>query len=200
MTIPRVFTVGHGTRSVEELVELLGQGFLTFGGSAGRARCAPEPPDTLVDVRRFPGSRRSPHLARPALAAALPPLGVTYVFRGDELGGRRSGGPGSPHLALRDASFRAYADHMETPAFQAALDELIADARAGRRLAVMCAETVWWRCHRRLIADALVVRGVEVIHLLGPGQRAAHRLEPSARVEGSRLIYDVGAQRALPLG
>jgi len=184
MTMPRIFTVGHGTRSVEELVLLLGEG----------------PADTLVDVRRFPGSRRSPHLARPALAAALPALGVTYVFRGDELGGRRSGQAGSPHVALREASFRAYADHMETPAFQAALGELEADARAGRRVAVMCAETVWWRCHRRLIADALVVRGVEVIHLIGPGKHARHALEASARVEGSRLIYDVGAQGELPLG
>ncbi|MGK4008670.1 DUF488 domain-containing protein [Sorangium sp. So ce1036] len=180
-----VFTVGHGTRSLEELVELLGE------GSA----------DTLVDVRRFPGSSRSPHLSRDALARALPPLGVTYVFRGDTLGGRRSGREGSPHLAWENASFRAYADHMETDAFQRALAELEAEARAGRRMALMCAETLWWRCHRRLIADALVARGLPVVHLLGRGARAPHALNPAARIDGAgHLIYDLGAQRALPLG
>lgn len=179
-----IFTIGHGTRSVEEIVALLGEA----------------PADTLVDVRRFPGSRRSPHLSREALAAALPLLGVTYSFRGEALGGRRSGSPRSPHAALRDPSFRAYADHMETPAFQAALDALVEEARAGRRLALMCAETLWWRCHRRLIADALVTRGLEVVHLIGPGSRAAHALDAIARVEGARLIYDVGAQAELPLG
>ncbi|WP_437287659.1 DUF488 domain-containing protein [Sorangium sp. So ce406] len=180
-----VFTVGHGTRSVEELVELLGEG----------------PADTLVDVRRFPGSTRSPHLARAALAEALPPLGVTYVFRGDTLGGRRTGRDDSPHLAWDNPSFRAYADHMDTDAFQRALSELVAEARAGRRMAVMCAETLWWRCHRRLIADALVARGLAVVHLIGPGARAPHALNPAARPDGAgRLIYDVGAQRALPLG
>jgi uncharacterized protein (DUF488 family) len=88
---------------------------------------------------------------------------------------------------------------METAAFQQALAELEAEARAGRSIAIMCAETLWWRCHRRLIADALVARGIEVIHLLGPGQRAAHSLDPAARVDDSRLIYDVGAQATLPL-
>ncbi|XXT19097.1 DUF488 domain-containing protein [Sorangium sp. So ce429] len=180
-----VFTVGHGTRSLEELVELLGEG----------------PADTLVDVRRFPGSSRSPHLARAALAEALPPLGVTYVFRGDTLGGRRTGRDDSPHVAWENPSFRAYADHMETDAFQRALAEVEAEARAGRRLALLCAETLWWRCHRRLIADALVARGLAVVHLLGPGARAPHALNPAARPDGAgHLIYDVGAQRALPLG
>jgi uncharacterized protein (DUF488 family) len=178
-----IFTIGHGTRSVEELVELLGEG----------------PADTLVDVRRFPGSRRSPHLAREALAASLPPLGVAYVFRGEALGGRRQARVGSPNIAWQDPSFRAYADHMDTPAFQKALADLEAEARAGRRMAAMCAETLWWRCHRRLIADALVARGHEVVHLLGPGERALHSLNPAARLDDcGRLIYDAGVQRALP--
>ncbi|MCC6559101.1 MAG: DUF488 domain-containing protein [Polyangiaceae bacterium] len=182
---PRIFTLGHGARSVEEIVALLGEG----------------PADTLVDVRRFPGSRRHPHLARAALAASLPELGVAYVFRGEALGGRRSGRPGSPHVAWEDPSFRAYADHMETPAFQAALDALEREARAGRRIAVMCAETLWWRCHRRLIADALVARGVEVVHLIGPASHAAHALHPAARLDGAgRLVYDVGSQPTLPFG
>ncbi|KYF74690.1 hypothetical protein BE15_27155, partial [Sorangium cellulosum] len=175
--VDTVFTIGHGTRGLEELVELLGEG----------------PADTLVDVRRFPGSARSPHLARAALAEALPPLGVTYVFRGDTLGGRRTGRDDSPHVVWENPSFRAYADHMETDAFQRALSELVAEARAGRRMAVMCAETLWWRCHRRLIADALVARGLAVVHLLGPGARAPHALNPAARPDGAgHLIYDVG--------
>lgn len=179
-----VFTLGHGTRSLEEIVLLLGQG----------------PADTLVDVRRFPGSRRSPHLAGDALAEALPRLGVTYVFRGEALGGRRQGRAGSPHVAWDNPSFRAYADHMETDTFQRALAEVDAEARAGRRIALMCAETLWWRCHRRLIADALVARGLEVVHLLGPGARAPHVLHPAARIDAAgRLIYDVGAQGVLPL-
>jgi uncharacterized protein (DUF488 family) len=183
--VDTVFTVGHGTRSLEELVALLGEG----------------PADTLVDVRRFPGSSRSPHLARAALAEALPPLGVTYVFRGDALGGRRTGRADSPHIAWENASFRAYADHMETDAFQRALSEIEAEARAGRRMALLCAETLWWRCHRRLIADALVARGLTVVHLIGPGAQAAHELNPAARPDGAgHLIYDVGAQRPLPLG
>lgn len=178
-----LFTLGHGTRSLEELVELLGEG----------------PADTLIDVRRHPGSRRSPHLAREALAASLPPLGVAYVFRGEALGGRRHAHPGSPHAAWEDPSFRAYADYMDTPVFQHALAELAAEAQAGRRMALMCAETLWWRCHRRLIADALVARGLEVVHLLGPGARAPHPLNPAVRLDDSgRLIYDVGAQRRLP--
>lgn len=180
-----IHTVGHGTRSVEELVLLLGEG----------------PADTLVDARRYPGSRRSPHLARAALAVSLPTLGVKYEFRGEVLGGRRSERPASPHVAWEDPSFRAYADHMETPAFQQALAELEAEARAGRRLALMCAETLWWRCHRRLIADALVARGAEVVHLIGPGARAVHALHPAARLDDAgRLIYDRGTQAALPLG
>lgn len=180
-----VFTVGHGTRSLEELVELLGEG----------------PADTLVDVRRYPGSTRSPHLSRDALARALPPLGVTYVFRGDTLGGRRTGREDSPHIAWDNESFRAYADHMETDAFQRALSEIEAEARAGRRMALMCAETLWWRCHRRLIADALVARGLPVVHLLGRGTRTPHELHPAARLDDAgHLIYDLGTQRPLPLG
>jgi uncharacterized protein (DUF488 family) len=181
MARPTLFTIGHGARSLEELVLLLGEA------------AAPR----LVDVRRYPGSRRHPQFGRTALEAALPSLGVTYAFRGDALGGRRSSRAGSPHCALREAAFRGYADHMETPEFQAALDELIAGARAGERAAVMCAETLWWQCHRRLIADAVVARGLEVVHLMAPGKTMVHELSEAARViAGGRLVYDVGA---LPL-
>jgi len=177
MTKPTLFTIGHGARTVEEMVALLGE--------------ANAP--VLVDVRRFPGSRRHPHLGRAALEATLPALGVTYLFRGEALGGRRHGRPGSPHTALREPAFRAYADHMESPTFQAALGELIDEARAGRRMAVMCAETVWWQCHRRLIADGLLARGMEVVHLVNPGRQMIHELNESARVvAGGQLVYDVG--------
>jgi uncharacterized protein (DUF488 family) len=175
-----VWTVGHGTRSTEELVELLGEADVR----------------TLVDVRRFPASRRHPHMARERLAVDLPRGGIRYEWRGDALGGRRKGSPGSRHAALRDPSFRAYADHMASAEFQAALEALLEEERP----AVMCAETLWWRCHRRLIADALVARGVEVVHLIGPGQHAAHRLTGCARLapEGG-LVYDrVDLQQDLP--
>lgn len=122
-------TVGHGTRTTEQLAAVLRDG--------GVAR--------LVDVRRFPGSRRHPHLSREALARDLP---LAYEWWGEELGGRRSGAPQSPHTHWRNASFRAYADWMDTPVFQEALDRLLASA-AATPTAVMCAETLWWRCHRR---------------------------------------------------
>lgn len=181
MDKPVLFTVGHGARSLEELVALLGEG----------------PAPVLVDVRRYPGSRRHPHFGRAALEAALPALGVTYEFAGDALGGRRHGRPDSPHRALREPAFRAYADHMDTPEFQAALGQLAGRARAGERMAILCAETLWWQCHRRLVSDALVARGIDVVHLMAPGKHMAHELNPAARVTpDGRLVYDVGV---LPL-
>lgn len=167
-----VYTVGHSTRTLEELLALLGErGVLT-----------------LVDVRRFPGSRRQPHFAGPALAEALRNAGVAYVHERD-LGGRRTPRPGSPNTAWRVKGFRGYADHMATAPFRAALDRLIATAERSTS-AIMCAEALPWRCHRRLIADALVVRGVRVCHLISAGRMAEHRLDPAARVlEGGQVIY-----------
>jgi uncharacterized protein (DUF488 family) len=179
-----VFTVGHGTRSVEELAAIL--------RAAGVGR--------LVDVRRFPGSRRHPHLAREALVASLPPLGIEYAWRGDVLGGRRRAIAASRHPAWRVEAFRAYADYMDTPAFRAALGELEADAQRSPPMAVMCAETLWWRCHRRLIADALTVDGHEVIHLLSEKARAPHELSKHLRVDDEgRPVYDLGESLELPV-
>jgi uncharacterized protein (DUF488 family) len=125
-------------------------------------------------VRRHPGSRRNPYLSRQALAADLPALGVAYEWRGEELGGRRRPAQPTRHPEWSDAGFRGFADYMDTPEFQAALHRLTTDAAQGPPLAVMCAETLWWRCHRRLIAEAAVAEGTEVIHILGPGQTQAH--------------------------
>ena len=168
-----VYTAGHGARSAPEFTALL----LEAGV------------EVLVDVRRFPGSRRHPHFSRPALAQTLEEAGISYRWRGDDLGGRRPASPGSPHVGWREEPFRGFADHMETRQFRDAVDALVADATEAP-LAVMCAETVWWRCHRRLIADALVVAGAEVVHLMGPRSRAVHTLTPWLRVDGDRLVYD----------
>ena len=142
-----VWTVGHGERGLDDLVALLLE----------------VPVDLLVDVRRYPGSRRHPQFARESLATALPRAGVEYSWRGEALGGRRKG-TGAPS-AWRNASFAAYAEHMLTSQFREALAEVEREARSGRRMALMCAETLWWRCHRRLIADALVRDGFAVRHL-----------------------------------
>jgi uncharacterized protein (DUF488 family) len=162
-TTPTVLTIGHSTRALAEFLELLAE----FGAT------------TLVDVRRFPGSRRYPHFGGPALARSLAGAGVGYVPEPD-LGGRRDPAPDSPNAAWRVAAFRGYADHMATPEFRAGLERVRARAAEGRPV-IMCAEAVPWRCHRQLIADALVARGVAVRHILGPGQERAHELSPSAR-------------------
>lgn len=169
-----VFTIGHGERSTAALIDAL---------RASGVR-------SLVDVRRFPGSRRHPHLARAALERALPAAGIDYTWRGDLLGGRREP-PDHPtrHPAWRVAAFRNYADWMDGDAFQRELERLEADAAASP-LAVMCAETLWWRCHRRLLADALAVRGHQVLHIMAAGQEVEHPLHPALRVEGGRPVYD----------
>jgi uncharacterized protein (DUF488 family) len=175
-----LFTIGHGTRSIDELATVL-------HGSAI---------ELLVDVRRQPGSRRNPHFARESLEAELPGRGIAYEWWGPALGGRRRSNGASRHLAWRDPAFRAYADHMETSEFVDALESLLGRAAASPT-AVMCAETLWWRCHRRLISDAAVVRGVDVVHL-GLGVPSTHRLTPEARVDtGHRIVYDVGVPREL---
>jgi uncharacterized protein (DUF488 family) len=136
--------------------------------------------ERLVDVRRFPGSRRHPHFGAEPLERALAQAGIRYVHEPD-LGGRRTASAASPNTAWRSASFRAYADYMATPAFRAALDRLLAHAAAGPT-AIMCAEAVPWRCHRQLIADVLVARGHEVRHITTAARAEPHRLNPSAVV------------------
>lgn len=176
-----LLTVGHGTLDGEAFADLL--------AGAGVER--------LVDVRRHPGSRRHPQFGRDALAATLADRGIGYRWD-EDLGGRRKTAEDSPHVALRDRSFRGYADHMETAVFRDAIERLIADAGTATT-AIMCAESVWWRCHRRLIADHLTLaRDLPVEHLMHDGRRAPHSPTDGARGEGNRVVYDVGVTP--PLG
>lgn len=174
-----VFTVGHSTRSLDELV-----GLLVAHGV-----------ELLADVRTVPRSRRNPQFDRHALGGPLGAHGIDYVHLG-ALGGLRRSGPGSPNGAWRNASFRGYADHMGTDEFRRGLDELVALASQACT-AVMCAEAVPWRCHRSLLADALVVRGIEVRHILSPHRAEPHHLTPFARVEGTRVTYPPEQPRLL---
>ncbi|MDQ4018520.1 MAG: DUF488 domain-containing protein [Actinomycetota bacterium] len=163
-----VFTIGHGARPAGELVDCL-----------RAARVA-----TLVDVRRFPGSRRHPQFNRDALAATLEAAGIAYRHA-EELGGRRTGEPGEERYAcIQTPAFRSYAARMRTAAWQEALDAALADERP----CFMCAETPWWRCHRRLIAELLHVRGHEVLHLLGPHEVRPHRPWDVAETRDGRLF------------
>ena len=172
-----VFTVGHGNRSTDELVAVLG------GAGVGR----------LVDVRRFPASRHNPHLSREALAPALEQHGIAYFWRGEELGGRRKSKGPSRHPAWTVPGFRAYADFMGTQTFRRALSDLRREAGFDPPLALMCAETLWWKCHRQLIADALAMDDFEVVHLLGAGKTQVHVLHPALRIDDhGRPVYDRG--------
>jgi uncharacterized protein (DUF488 family) len=177
-----LLTVGHGTLPADDFAALL--------GTAGV--------DHLVDVRSFPGSRRHPHFGREEMERWVPASGVDYCWAPD-LGGRRRPVPGSPHVTLRNESFRAYADHMSTPAFRAAVDELTSVA-ARQRVAVMCSESVWWRCHRRLLADHLTLAaGCHVVHLMHDGRTIDHPLTEGVRPADAGVVYD-GSSPGLPLG
>jgi uncharacterized protein (DUF488 family) len=143
--------------------------------------------ELVVDVRRFPGSRRLPQFSGDALGASLEAHGIAYRWLA-ALGGRRRPDAASTSPGWRHPAFRAYADHVATEEFAAGLMELLMLAQ-GLRTAVMCAEVLWWRCHRRIIADVLVVIGVEVIHIRDVGTAEAHRLELPARVVDGRLTY-----------
>ena len=143
--------------------------------------------ELIADVRRFPGSRRLPQYAADALEATLAAHGIAYRWL-PALGGRRRPDPSSPNTGWRHPAFRAYADHLGGEEFAGGLLELLTAAR-GLRTAVMCAEVLWWRCHRRLIADVLVSLGVPVAHIRDAGAAEAHRLAPPARLVRGRLTY-----------
>ena len=172
-----LFTVGHSTHPLAGLLDLLGR----HGIAA------------LADVRRFPGSRKHPHFHRDSLAVSLPAAGVEYRWF-EALGGRRqkSSSGGSRNLGLRNESFRNYADYMATPEFREAIGQLLALARQ-KRTAVMCAEGLFWRCHRRLVSDYLLTRGVTVFHIMPAGDLRPHTLTAGARVEDGELSYPPAA-------
>jgi uncharacterized protein (DUF488 family) len=172
-----IFTIGHSTHEPAAFVELLRDPGI----------------ELLVDVRRYPSSRRFPWFNRRELERSLGEAGIGYRHL-EGLGGRRDPAPGSPNSGWRVGQFRGYADHMGSDEFGAALEQL-GQLAGERRTAVMCAEAQWWRCHRRLLSDALLVRGVEVVHLDARGGSERHELTPFAVVEEGRLRYPPPQQR-----
>lgn len=178
----RALTIGHSTHPID-----------AFTGLLTRHRV-----DTLVDVRRHPGSRAQPQFNVEPLRAALAQAGVDYAWL-EALGGRRRTRPDSHNTRWRNASFRGYADYMETPAFAAAFADLAALVDA-KRCALMCAEALWWRCHRSLIADALQASGRPVAHIGADGTLVAHPYTAAAWLDNGRLRYDADPEQPrLPL-
>jgi uncharacterized protein (DUF488 family) len=166
-----IWTVGHSNHSAENFREILTAHTI----------------EHVVDVRRFPGSRRLPQFASTTLERELAIANVSYQWI-ESLGGRRRPSLTSPNTAWRNASFRAYADHIASEEFADGLSELLMTAN-GRRTAVMCAEVLWWRCHRRIISDVLVSLGIEVIHIRDRFVTEEHRLAPPARIVRGALTY-----------
>lgn len=167
----KIWTVGHSTRSGEEFIRIL------------RAQGV----EVLVDVRTFPGSRRYPQFNREALSESLKQAGIRYKHE-PRLGGRRRARPDSHNTAWRNEQFRGYADHMETDEFKNGVRELL-ELASQARVAVMCAEAVWWRCHRSLIADYLKAEGHEVIHILDEKKTEEHPFTSAARIVDGKLSY-----------
>lgn len=166
-----IFSIGHSTRPLDQFIQLLQAHGVTL----------------LADVRTVPRSRHNPQFNRDTLPEALANAGIGYQHL-PGLGGLRRAVPDSPNTGWRNASFRGYADYMQTPAFTAALDELLGLAQ-DKQVAIMCAEAVPWRCHRSLIADALFVRGIQVMHIVGAGHAQVHRPTPFAHMEGTSVTY-----------
>ena len=172
----QLWTIGHSVRPWQEFVDML---------LAARI-------EVLADVRRFAGSRRNPQFGGQAMAATLSGSGIDYVPL-PELGGRRTARADSPNVAWRNAGFRGYADYMQTADYQHAHARLAGLATQGR-VAVMCAEAMWWQCHRSLIADDFKARGWQVVHLLAPGREQEHPYTGAARLVEGRLDYTAAGQ------
>jgi len=188
----RIWTIGHSTRTIDEFISLLKANEINL----------------LADVRAWPGSKRYPHFNKDVLAKSLSEQGIRYEHF-PELGGKRKSKPDSRNTAWRNASFRGYADYMETEQFQNGIERLLNIAGQGAAtwavaekrydgseavtpcaIAIMCAEAVWWRCHRSLIADCLKARGVEVLHVLGATKVDPHPYTPAARIVNGELSYE----------
>src|SRR6187549_2753814 len=168
----RIWTIGHSTRMIDEFISLLKENEIKL----------------LADVRAFPGSKRYPQFNKDVLAESLNVHGIRYEHF-PELGGKRKSKPDSRNTAWRNASFRGYADYMETEQFQKGIERLLQVAAEAGRTGIMCAEAVWWRCHRSLIADYLKIRGVEVLHILSPTKVEPHPYTSAASIVDGRLSY-----------
>ncbi|HEY2102483.1 MAG TPA: DUF488 domain-containing protein [Chthoniobacterales bacterium] len=166
----KIWTIGHSTRTIEEFIDVL--------RSVGI--------ELVADVRLLPGSKRHPQFNRSELDRSLHDAGMNYMHF-PELGGRRKPRADSPNTAWRNESFRGYADHMETEEFRCGIERLY--KLADRKIALMCAEAVWWKCHRALIADYLKSRGVEIDHILGRGKTELHPFTSAARLIEGKLSY-----------
>jgi uncharacterized protein (DUF488 family) len=168
----RIWTIGHSTRSIDEFISLLNANGIKM----------------LADVRSFPGSRRYPHFGKAALAQSLNAPAIRYEHF-PELGGRRKPKPDSHNTAWRNASFRGYADYMETHAFRDGMGRLVQLACEAGPVAIMCAEALWWRCHRSLVSDYLKPRGIEVTHILEANKIEPHPYTSAARIVNGELSY-----------
>ncbi|HZX00426.1 MAG TPA: DUF488 domain-containing protein [Trueperaceae bacterium] len=166
-----IYTIGHSTRSLDEFVAMLKAHGVT----------------SLIDIRTIPKSRRHPHFAGETLAESLPDAGVSYDWM-EALGGLRKPKPDSENSAWRNLSFRGYADHMQTEAFNAAVDELVRRSQDAS-VAIMCSEAVPWRCHRSLVGDALLARGVKVLDIMSDTKATPYELTSFALVDGTRVTY-----------
>jgi uncharacterized protein (DUF488 family) len=168
----RIWTIGHSTRAIDEFISLLKENKIQL----------------LVDVRAFPSSKRYPQFNKDALAESLNVHGIHYEHF-PELGGKRKSKPDSRNIAWRNASFRGYADYMETEQFQKGIEHLLDLASEAGPTAIMCAEAVWWRCHRSLVADYLKARGVKVLHVLGANKVEPHPYTSAAHIVDGTLSY-----------
>jgi uncharacterized protein (DUF488 family) len=167
-----IWTIGHSTRNIDDFIWLLEENGIKL----------------LADVRSWPGSKRYPQFNREALAESLNARGIRYEHF-SQLGGRRKPNPDSRNTAWRNASFRGYADYMETEQFHKGAERLLALAREAGPAAIMCAEALWWRCHRALISDYLKARGIEVIHIVDANKNEAHPFTSAARIVDGALSY-----------
>ena len=167
-----IYSIGHGARPLDEFLETLRTAAI----------------ETLVDIRTAPGSRKHPHFGKDPLAKALEASGIAYLHL-KELGGFRKPAADSPNTALRNDAFRGYADYTSTPEFARGYEKLTKLASISRT-AYMCAETLWWRCHRRILSDRLALDGWQVLHLMRPGVTQPHRPTPEAHLADGQLIYE----------
>jgi uncharacterized protein (DUF488 family) len=168
----QIWTIGHSTRKIDDFIALLKESGIKL----------------LADVRMYPGSKRYPQFGKEALANSLGQSGIRYEHF-PELGGRRKAKPDSKNTAWRNEMFRGYADYMETEDFRTGIDRLVELAEKTGPTAIMCAEAVWWRCHRSLISDYLKARGVEVLHILNHNKIEPHPFTSAAKIVNGELNY-----------